>query len=348
MPLQTPLIQWDDTAAQGPGRRGRRFAGGMLLIAAVVVLLGLIVISRSFASLHVAFDVIANVSYFFGIPLIGIALAAARTRQWLAFAGALVTVFISTAPLLSATGQTSAKSSAVLIASVLHCNIRGSLSAWDGLRAIMEARQPDLVSVVEASEAVIERIRTDERILLDYPHRVLPRHRQEWPQVILSRYPIQPLPVAEAQPGTRMLSLFSLHRSIVVALPIGAIIFSTEHVPSPRTMASWEMGNEQIVALGHVVRDHYPRFNLPVLVTGDFNTSPAGYRDGLMRSATGLIPNPELLPPQGTWPSSFPPFFRLPLDRAWASEQISFGAGEVLADIGSDHRPLFLRFSLHN
>ena len=114
----------------------------------------------------------------------------------------------------------------------------------------------DLVSVVEVSEAVIERIRADEELLLAYPHRVLPRHRQEWPHVVLSRHPMQPLPVAAAKPGTRMLSLFSLHRSAVVALPTGAIIFSTEHVPSPRTSASWEMGNEQIVALDHVVRDH--------------------------------------------------------------------------------------------
>ncbi|NQW47751.1 MAG: endonuclease/exonuclease/phosphatase family protein, partial [Planctomycetes bacterium] len=345
MPLQPPLIHWGDAASLGPSRRSGRFAVGMLLIWAIVSLLALIVISRSLAGFHVAFDVIANINYFLGIPLLAIALVAACTRQWLALAGALVAAVISAAPLLSPTGQRAARPFAVPTASVLHCNIRGSLSAWESLRVIMDARQPDLVSVVEVSEAVIEQIRADERLLMDYPHRVLPRHRKEWPQVLLSRHPMQPLPVAAAKPGTRMLSLFSLYRSAVVSLPIGDIIFSTEHVPSPRTSASWKMGNEQIVALGHVVRDHYRRFDLPVLVTGDFNSSPTGYRDGLMRSATGLLPNPESFPPRGTWPSLFPPFLRLPLDRAWASEQISFGAGEVLTDIGSDHRPLLMRFS---
>lgn len=344
MPLHAPLIRWKDTAAT---RRGSgRFPIGTLIIAAIGGLLGLIVVSRSFAGFHVAFDLLANVSYFLGIPLLGIALVAACTRRWLPLAAALVAAFVSASPLLSHTARRSASSSAGATASVLHCNIRGSSTAWDGLRAIIDARDPDLVSVVEASDEVIKRIIADERLSHAYPHRVLPRRGLEWPTVILSRHPMRTLPAPEMKPQTRMQSLFSSHRSQVVTLPIGEIIFSTEHVPSPRNSASWTMGNEQIVALGHVVRDHYRRFDLPVLVSGDFNSSPAGYRDGLMRSATGLLPDPESFPPRGTWPSSFPPFFRLPLDRAWASEEIAFNAGEVLPGIGSDHQPLLLRFCL--
>ncbi len=273
-------------------------------------------------------------------------MGAALTRRWFAFAGALAATFVSATPLLSATAQRATRSSAAPTASVLHCNIRGSLTAWGGLRAIMDARKPDLVSVVEVSDEVIDRILADDPLLQAYPHRVLPRRGLEWPTVILSRHPMRTLPAPEIKPQTRMQSLFSSHRSHVVSLPIGDIIFSTEHIPSPRNSASWTMGNEQIVALGHVVCDHYRCFDLPILVTGDFNSSPSGYRDGLMRRATGLRPDPESFPPKGTWPSSFPPFLRLPLDRAWASELISFGAGEVLPQIGSDHRPLLLRFSL--
>lgn len=343
MPLHAPLIRWKDTAAAGGGGR---FPVGTLIIAAIIGLLGLIVVSRSFAGFHVAFDLLANVSYFLGIPLLGVALAAACTRRWLPLTGALVAAFVSASPLLSPTAQRSARSSAVPTASVLHCNIRGSLTSWDGLRAIMDARAPDLVSVVEVSDGVIERILADDQLLQTYPYRILPRRGLEWPTVILSRHPMRTLPAPEMKPQTRMQSLFSSHRSQVVTLPIGEIIFSTEHVPSPRNSASWAMGNEQIVALGNVVRDHYRHFDLPVLVSGDFNSSPAGYRDGLMRSATGLLPDPESFPPRGTWPSSFPPFFRLPLDRAWASEELAFNAGEVLPGIGSDHRPLFLRFCL--
>ena len=344
----TPLIRWSETPPGVRARWGSWLPSGLLLIGTIMALVGISLGARACSGLHVGFDLLANVSYFLAIPLLGICVLGACTRRWLAAAAALVGAVATATPLLRAAAPRNGNPSTDATASVLHCNIRGSLSAWEGLRAIMDARQPDLVSVVEVSEAVIERIRADERLLLDYPHRVLPRHRKEWPQILLSRHPMQPLPVATAKAGTRMLSLFSLYRSAVVALPIGDIIFSTEHVPSPRTSASWKMGNEQIVALGHVVRDHYPRFDLPVLVTGDFNSSPTGYRDGLMRSATGLLPNPESFPPRGTWPSLFPPFLRLPLDRAWASEQISYSAGEVLTDIGSDHRPLLMRFSLGN
>ena len=312
----------------------------------ITVLLVMIVVSRAGSGFHVGFDLLANVSYFLVIPLTALFLAAVCTRQWLVATSAFVAAVVGTTPFLSPAAQRIADSSAGPTASVLHCNLRGSLAAWNGVRAVMAARKPDIVSVVEVSDGVIERILADEQLLQEYPHRVLPRPGLEWMQVVLSRHPMQPLPPPEMRPATRMQSLFSSHRSNIVSLPIGDVIFSTEHVPSPRSSAAWNMGNEQIVALGHVVRDHYRTFKLPILITGDFNSSPAGYRDGLMRKETGLLPDPESFPPAGTWPSALPQFFRLPLDRAWASEQVAFDPPDILPDVGSDHRPIYFRFAI--
>lgn len=306
----------------------------------------MMVVSRAASGFHVGFDLLANVSYFLVIPLLGLFLAAVGTRQWLVAASSVIAAVVGTTPLLSSAAQRIADSSAGPTASVLHCNVRGSLAAWNGVRAIMAARKPDIVAVVEVSDGIIERVLSDKELLEDYPHHVLPRRGFEWPQIVFSRHPMQAMPSAEIKPETRMQSLFSSHRSNIINLPIGKIIFSAEHVPSPRNAAAWNMGNEQIVALGHVVRDHYRTFKLPILVTGDFNSSPAGYRDGLMRKETALLPDPESFPPAGTWPSALPRFFRLPLDRAWASEHVAFDPPDILPDVGSDHRPIYFRFAI--
>lgn len=342
----TPLIRWAETPPGVRARWANPLAPGRLAIGMVLALVGINVVSRACSGLHVGFDLVANVSYFLAVPMLGISVVAACTRRWLAAAAALVGAFVAATPLLSPAARRAANPAPEATASVLHCNIRGSSAAWDALRGIMAARKPDMVSVVEVSDGVIERILADERLLQEYPHRVLPRPGLEWTQVVLSRHPMKPLPSPEIKPGTRMQSLFSSHRSNIVSLPIGDVIFSTEHVPSPRNSASWTMGNDQIVALGHLVRDHYSAYELPVLVTGDFNSSPSGYRDGLMRRATGLRPDPESFFPPGTWPSVLPAFLRLPLDRAWASEELAFAPPVVLGDVGSDHRPIYFRFAV--
>jgi len=340
----TPVLLWRPTHAAS--KNHGRFWGALGVLA--IACLASIVVLRASSGVHVGIDLVANVSYFLALPLLGLFLAAACTRRWCVAGAACVAALVSASPLVSKTAPQMTGAGAGPTASVLHCNIRGSVTAWEDLTRIVDDREPDIVSVVEVSDDVMARIMADDRLLQDYPYRVFPRPGLEWTQVVLSRHPMQPLPSPEIKPGTRMQSLFSSHRSNVVSLPIGDIVFSTEHVPSPRNSASWKMGNEQIVALGHVVREHYRKLNLPIMLTGDFNTSPSGYRDGLMRRETGLLPAPETLPPTGTWPSTFPAFLRLPLDRVWASEEFAFGHGDVLRDVGSDHRPLYMRFTIRD
>lgn len=316
------------------------------MLGVVLTLLATILISRACSGLNVWADLVANLTYFLVIPLIVLVAAAASTRQWFSTAAGLLTAFVGMTPFLAATGNTSTEIDVAATVSVLHCNIRGIDAAWSAFRALIETRKPDIVSVVETSDSIVERIRADEGLRRDYPATVLPRPGLEWPQVVLSRHSMHPLPPPNFADGTRMHVLFSSHRSNIIMLPAGPLIFSTEHVPSPRSASSWAMGNEQVVAIGHLVRDHYRDFELPILITGDFNSSPSGYRDGLMRRETGLMPNPESFPPVGTWPSASPAYLRLPLDRAWASADVIFVDQVVLEDIGSDHRPLQLRFAI--
>lgn len=306
-----------------------------------------VALSRVVAPFGLAFDLVANVSYFAAIPLAAIAVVAFLSGRRRAMAAAAVGVAVAVAPVFASSRPFRSPSApGAPSASILLCNIHGNPKAWDGLREQLVRLQPDVVAIVEAEAAVVERINQDEEVRAAYPFRLLPRPGLEWPQVVMSRHPTQPLRFEFGDAGHRVAALFSAHCSQVVALPIGDVIFTTEHVPSPRTAAAWELGNDQLRALGHVVRRHMKPLKMPVLVAGDFNTSPSGYRDRLIRSETSLTPDPEAWPPVGTWPSTFPKYLRLPLDRVWANEQVVFVSRDVLENIGSDHRPIHVRFRL--
>jgi endonuclease/exonuclease/phosphatase (EEP) superfamily protein YafD len=306
-----------------------------------------VAMSRMVAGFGLAFDLVANVSYFAAIPLAIISAFAFLLGKRRAMAAAAVGAVVAAAPVFGTSpvfipvaGQS------IGSGSILFCNIHGNPSAWDGLRKQLAQLTPDIVAIVEADPAVIERIIQDEQISSIYPYRLLPRPGLEWPQVVMSRHPTRPLTFSAGDEGPRVAALFSMHRSQIVTLPIGDLIFTAEHVPSPRTSVAWELGNAQLRALGQVVRRHIAPLKMPVVLAGDFNTSPAGYRDRLMRSETGLKPDPETWPPVGTWPSRLPAYFRLPLDRIWANAEIAFLSRQVLDDIGSDHRPIYVRFRL--
>ena len=333
---KNPLLNHGARSSGGrPGLLTAFFCAGWLV---------LLLVSRLLSDAYLAFDIVASVGYLFAIPLGIVSVMAVARQQWIAAAGLFITAIVSFGPLLF--GRTAALSTqnSGPTASVLHCNIRGSVAAWESLRIEIENRKPDIITLVEASDALVAHILADVAIQRAYPSRVVPQPGLEWPQVVMSRHPIRFLPKPQQPLGTRLQSLFSTHRSIIVSLPIGDLIFSTEHVPSPRSSASWELGNAQIKALGDLVQNHYRDVQFPILITGDFNSTPSGYRDRLMRSQTRLLPDPVSLPPLGTWPSYLPTFLQLPLDRVWVSEEIEFVAREVLRDVGSDHRPVYWQF----
>lgn len=312
-----------------------------------IALLATVAFSKPVAGLGLAFDLVANVSYFASIPLFVVATVAALTGRWRAAAAAVTSGIFAAAPVLCLPGSLSAaRDPQHPSASVMLCNIRGNASAWDELRKLIRRFEPDVLAIVEAENAVVDRIIHDEEINADYPFRVLPRPGLEWPQVILSRHRLTPVELPADASGTVGWTVFSAHLSQIVELPLGRVIFSLEHPPSPRSFFSWQRGNLQIEALGRIVRNHFELSGLPAVIAGDFNTSPAGYRHGLMRSKTGLHPDPETCPPVGTWPSAFPKYLRLPLDRVWGSSRVRFLSRQVLKDVGSDHRPILVRFRL--
>jgi endonuclease/exonuclease/phosphatase (EEP) superfamily protein YafD len=325
------------------GLRGAGAVGRILPWVALVVT-GLFGAGYIASSWSFVFDLIANLSYLAVWPLAGILVVAALVRRrWLALAtcsAILVASIPLAAPLVSGTPTPAEDLSTV---SLLVSNVQGKETAWQRLHSLIRSRRPDIVVLVEAEPPVMQRVLADETLLSEYPFAVIPKRGLAWPIIMLSRFPLKP--VKPAADSDRYKFLFSFRRASIVSLPFGDAILTAEHPPSPRTRRSWIEGNEQLLLLSELIRQHFEKTGLPVVVAGDFNSTPSGYRTRLLRDRAGLHGDPLGIIPRGTWPSNFPAFWRLPLDRVWASTGLAFISREVLADIGSDHRPVIVRFT---
>jgi endonuclease/exonuclease/phosphatase (EEP) superfamily protein YafD len=303
------------------------------------------VLSRLVASYALPFDLIANLSYFAVVPLFAVAFAASAIRWWSLSAVAAVVALVAATPVIRAVAWVSPSSSEETpVASVLFCNIHGNVAAIAPLLKIVEREQPDVVAIVEAEPLVVERLLATPELNSRFPFWVVPRLGLQWSQVVLSRYRIDPIKMPDAD--RRYRGLFTFHRANVINLPIGRVIFSAEHVPSPRTTRAWRDGNDRITLLGEVVREHFSALDLPVIIAGDFNSTPAGHRHRLLMTVSGLHPDPIGMYSWGTWPSRVPGWIRLPLDRVWGTPDVRFLARRILEDVGSDHRPIIVTFRL--
>jgi endonuclease/exonuclease/phosphatase (EEP) superfamily protein YafD len=307
-------------------------------------LLAPLALAHYVAGRGVLFDLAANVSYFVAGPLLLIAITAAMVRQPIAAACSVILATVAATPLLLRIDWPEHAGPPGSDVSVLFCNLEGNPAAWDRLRLIIDQRRPDLVALVEAGRDVVERVTSDNALREAYPHRITPQPGLQWTQVVLSRHPFE-MPKWEGD-FKRYKFLYSFRRTALVDLPQGRLLFTVEHPPSPRGERAWNSGNNVIRLLGELVRNQFAATALPFVVAGDFNTSPTGYRDSLLRRATGLQADPLGGFPRGTWPSFFPAYWRLPLDRVWASQGIAFTRREVLEDVHSDHRPILVRFRL--
>jgi endonuclease/exonuclease/phosphatase (EEP) superfamily protein YafD len=307
-----------------------------------------LVVTAMFGAAHLtspwgfACDLVGNLSYLAIWPLACIFLLAAVTGRRLVALGACLGGVVATLPLLTHLGAAVPRAAeGIQPVSLLLSNVQGDEAAWKRLRSsVIHKRRPDIIVLIEADPAVAESVAADAGLKESHPFSVTPQRGLGWPILILSRFPLKPFQAAGDRDRYRF--LFSFRRASVVSLPFGEAILTAEHPPSPRTQAAWADGNQQLLLLGELVRQQFADTGLPLIVAGDFNTTPSGYRTRLLRDRLGLHADPLGVIPRGTWPSGCPAFFRLPLDRVWATAGVAFTSREVLENIGSDHRPVLV------
>ena len=311
--------------------------------------LALVACSRFFSALAWPVDLLANVSYFVVLPAACTVLLALWRRRRFAGLLALIIMLVGVWPvrfmLWPHGGMSLAPAASPRWAlRVLEVNVKGSKEALGELAKIIDRVAPDVVIVIEIPAFLEKHFLVDLGVQEQLHFVIAPDVGSPWRDMMLSRFPLHQLHFdGDAQ---RYKGVFAYQRSCFVDAPGGRFVLTAMHPPSPRETPSWARGNEWTSRLAEVCGQFLIKTGVPVVIAGDFNTTPAGYRHRIMLQRSGLKPVDELGGWTGTWPSAWPGLLRLTIDRVWVSPEVQFISREVLEHIGSDHRPLLVTLSI--
>jgi len=203
------------------------------------------------------------------------------------------------------------------------------------------AQDPDLVCLIDPPSAYLK---LSSQIAARYPHRVEPEPGKWWGIILLSRHPLAPSPLAPLSNEVR--HSFIVRRSVLVNLPSGSrFLFTGSHPPSPRTSETLRDALAQAQLDGLQLQSFRERTALPIVVVGDFNSTPTGAAHRMFRRSSGLQAWAPLFG-AGTWPSWAPPSIGVAIDRVWTSQDVGIQRFEVGPRFRSDHRPVLIELTI--
>lgn len=270
---------------------------------------------------------------YVGVQVLALpALLALRRRRFaLATAAALALNLAALGPYLprfataAATGASGDEALGVLIVNLLWSNTNAE--------ALLEtaAREPhDVLLLTEFTHDWDARLAPLEK---RYPYRVEVPRGDSWGIALLSR-----LPLADAR-TVDLEGLPAIDARVVA--PAGTFRLLGVHLRPPTRPAWARQRNRQLATLGRWAA----AAEEPVLVAGDFNSSPYSPYFAAMLEAGGLRTTGAGHGFHFTWPA-FLPLLGIPIDHCAVSGEFTVLEHRRLPPVGSDHYPLLARLAL--
>ncbi|MBL0921388.1 MAG: endonuclease/exonuclease/phosphatase family protein [Phycisphaerales bacterium] len=231
--------------------------------------------------------------------------------------------------------------------------------AWSrnpaGLMSLLEATDADVVTILEPPLELVKGMRASPTLQAKFPHRHLPEHAEAGSRIMLSRWPAERLRRRSLPPGTpEPAGDWRYHgRSWRIDAP-SPFVLSMIHPESPRTRVRWEQGNQDIDMLEHAMTHMIAPLGLPVVLAGDFNSTPTGWRSRELSRRTGLRRAKPWWAPVGTWPAWSVWPARIAIDDVMVSPGVGVIAWELHTPPpegrkgvrSSDHVPVKVRLLL--
>jgi endonuclease/exonuclease/phosphatase (EEP) superfamily protein YafD len=253
-------------------------------------------------------------------------------KQWLWCIPAAVSLAVSVPPLLPyvALASPAAATTAGEPIKVLTANVEFTNHSADRLLALVRAESPDVVVLVEYTPlwaTLVDELRRSHPNFLELPE------AQSAGIALFSRLPldsVQRLSLG-TQPG------IEAH----VRSPAGAFTLVGVHLRSPTSGRRAGQRNRQYDALARL----RAQLDGPVLMTGDFNTTPYSpiFEDWIEH--TGLVDTRRGRGLAFTWPT-YLPIVAIPIDHCVVSKEFRVIAERRLSRIGSDHYPILTVLAL--
>ncbi len=219
--------------------------------------------------------------------------------------------------------------------------LAGRRPAEAGARMILESGA-DVAGVCEVPDRLYGAMFADGAMRRAFPHTVFRVWNSGPPtttQVLLSRWPI-------TRPDGRPLDeSFATVIEAVVHAPSGPVGIVVVHLFSARSDRTWSYSLDEAERAAAAAR-RLQAAGLPVIVLGDFNSTPSGLACRTLASLAGLRRCKPWLRADGTFPARLPWPLRLAIDDAMVSRSVSVASWRTLEPAGSDHRPVLVDLAL--
>lgn len=271
-----------------------------------------------------------RVQYFIGLTLLGLLLLIPRQHKtaiaFLFVAGINLAIVL---PMYFGGQSLTSQGPGTLRAMLLNVNTR--LGDANRVKEVIQDFDPDIVVLEEISSQWVQDLQW---LMESHPYtRVQPR-ADNFGIGLFSKLSIRtsdivyigdakvPSLIATLDTGTDQLDVIATH-----PMPPGGASYS-----------KWR--NDQLAKLPNHVSS-----NSPVLLLGDLNVTPWNYHFRKLLQSTGLLDSSQGRGIQPTWPN-FNLLLRIPIDHCLHSPDIVVFKKVVGPDVGSDHYPLIIDFSI--
>ncbi|MCB0336707.1 MAG: endonuclease/exonuclease/phosphatase family protein [Bdellovibrionales bacterium] len=213
--------------------------------------------------------------------------------------------------------------------SLLYTNVRALGPLNDKLNSMIEQHQPDMVALVEVTKDWLTALPALEQ----YPYRKV--------QFEPGAYGLALFAKAEFKERSTHGLGFDLVPTIHVRFSEPRLDFSLVHFMPP--ISSYSYWHDRTLA--RRLATQYRDSNRASLVAGDFNATPYSVMYGVLVDGAYLLNAFAGFSYPRTW-SERSWLFALALDHVFYKGPITITDARVLEDFGSDHLPLFVRYSL--
>lgn len=305
---------------------------------AALAAVSLVVVAGYFGSVHPAFDAVAHFRVHLAALLFAGAVAALFLRLRLAAACAMVVALgaiLSVGPTIHIPGikpvnaAYAPKDQSRPLYRLMQLNLRFNNPEPNKVLSLIGRTQPDVITLDEVSDMWREKI---ELIRAAYPYRVLcPSESWVGAAAVLSRRPFD---------GEGVCDDTDSFAKATVSFGGKAVDIVALHVDWPWPFAQFQRIEGLKPYLGSI--------GTTALAAGDLNAASWSYAARLIADSGSM----KLMPGPGpTWlyrrlPAALRPWIGLPLDHVFAKGAIDIHSIATAGDVGSDHAPLIVEFSL--
>lgn len=252
-----------------------------------------------------------------------------KSRQIALFAAIAVINYAPVLPLYF--GKTPAPDAPTARAMLM--NILASNGNTEQVLDAVAKADPDILVLEEVTTHWAEEL---EALNESYPHRVDASRRDCFGIMLLSKVPLS---------RTNVVYVGSAEVPTITArvhLPQGEVDLIATHPPPPFGPVYSKHRNSQLAALPELVAEQ----DGPILLIGDLNVTPwCPYFRRLLKES-GLKNSMQGFGFQPSWPADVG-FLKIPLDHMLHSPDITVHHRIVGANVGSDHLPVIVDFSLN-